>query len=63
MKGYIIKAKDKDRFYRGSVRGNYRSCGFHVKIYKSIKNALKALQYVKKHDKNFNYSQNLKKLP
>lgn len=57
MKGYIIKAKDKDRYYRGSVVGSYRFSGFYeAKIYRSYKYALKALQYVKRHDKQFKYS-------
>lgn len=51
FKGYIIKEKNKDNYYRGSVMG-YKFSGFYgAKIYKSHKLALQALESVKAYSK------------
>lgn len=51
FKGYVIKEKDKDNYYRGSVMG-HKFCGFYsAKIYKSHKLALQALESVKAYGK------------
>lgn len=47
MKGYVIKEKDKNNYYRGRVMGHKFSGFYGAKIYKSYKLALKALEPVK----------------
>ena len=51
FKGYIIKEKNKDNYYRGSVMGHKFSGFYGAKIYKSHKLALQALESVKVYGK------------
>ena len=51
FKGYVIKEKNKDNYYRGSVMGHKFSGFYGAKIYKSHKLALKALESVKPYSK------------
>ena len=51
FKGYIIKEKDKDNYYCGSVMGHKFSGFYGAKIYRSHKLALKALESVKVYGK------------
>ena len=44
FKGYVIKEKDKDNYYRGSVMGHKFSGFYGAKIYKVIETVTKKLE-------------------
>ncbi len=53
MKGYVIKEKDKNNYYRGCVMGHKFSGFYGAKIYKNYKLALQALESIKSYGNKF----------